>query len=235
MQAFAAGALLMAWERGRNRHPIDRALLLFALAKPEMAAETLADEPLGRRNEALLRLRQATFGNRLRAYLDCSHCGQRLEFDLDIAALLATPSAAEDTVEVDGLRFRLPTSRDLARIVQDNGVDAAAIHLLRLCFVQSLEAPEDATLELLVDRVETAMEQVDLCTDFALDFQCEDCGHAWTASLDIPGFFWEEIEARARGLLDEIHLLAHAYGWREADILSLSEARRAAYLQRVTA
>lgn len=235
MQAFAADTLLMTWERGRNRHPIDRALLLFALARPEMAAETLADETLGRRNEALLRLRQATFGNRLRAYLDCSHCGQRLEFDLNIAALLATPAATDDAVEVDGLRFRLPTSRDLARIVQDNGMEVAALHLLRLCIIQSRETLEDTALEPLIDRVERAMEQVDPWTDFALDFQCEDCGHAWTASLDIPGFFWEEIEARARGLLDEIHLLARAYGWREADILSLSEARRAAYLQRVTA
>ena len=209
--------------------------MLFALARPEVEPDTLADQPLGRRNEALLRLRQATFGDRLRTYLDCPCCGQRLEFDLEIAKLLATPAAGDVPIEVDGLRFRLPNSRDLARITQDSGVDVAALHLLRLCLIQSRETLEDTALEPLIERVERAMEQVDPWADFALDFQCEACGQAWTASLDIPSLFWEEIEARAGGLLEEVHLLARAYGWREADILGLSEARRAAYLQRVMA
>lgn len=235
MRPLTSGTLLQAWELGRTRQPIDQGLMLFALASPEVEPDTLADEPLGRRNEALLRLRQATFGDQLRTYLDCSCCGQRLEFNLEITTLLATPAVGNVPIEVDGLRFRPPTSRDLAQIVQETGVEAAAFHLLRLCLIQSRETLEDAALEPLIDRVEAAMEQVDPWADFALDFQCEACGHAWTASLDIPGLFWEEIEARAVGLLDEVHLLAQAYGWREADILGLSEARRAAYLQRVTA
>jgi hypothetical protein len=40
---------------------------------------------------------------------------------------------------------------------------------------------------------------------------------------------------RARRFLDEVHVLARAYGWAEAEILRLSEARRSAYLQRVLA
>jgi hypothetical protein len=34
-------------------------------------------------------------------------------------------------------------------------------------------------------------------------------------------------------LLTEVHRLAQAYGWREAEILALSEARRHAYLELV--
>ena len=43
------------------------------------------------------------------------------------------------------------------------------------------------------------------------------------------------MDARAQRLLMEVHLLARAYGWREADILGMSPARRNAYLQRVAA
>ena len=41
--------------------------------------------------------------------------------------------------------------------------------------------------------------------------------------------------SRAVQLLDEVHQLATAYGWTEAEILALSDTRRAAYLDRVTA
>ena len=42
-------------------------------------------------------------------------------------------------------------------------------------------------------------------------------------------------EARARALLAAVHTLARAYGWSEPDVLALSEQRRAAYLEMVTA
>ena len=44
---------------------------------------------------------------------------------------------------------------------------------------------------------------------------------------------WEEIEVRAHVLLGEVHRLASAYGWSEAQILALSPARRASYLAMV--
>ena len=84
-------------------------------------------------------------------------------------------------------------------------------------------------------RVAAALETADPCIDFALDLRCPACGHAWTTSFDITGYLWEEIDARARRLLDEVHVLARAYGWPEREILGLTEARRAAYLERAMA
>ena len=49
----------------------------------------------------------------------------------------------------------------------------------------------------------------------------------------MPAFLWDEVDVRARRLLDEVHALAGAYGWSEQRILALSEARRRAYLDRV--
>ena len=48
--------------------------------------------------------------------------------------------------------------------------------------------------------------------------------------LDAGQLLWEEIEARALVLLREVHHLASAYGWSEAQILALTPARRASYL-----
>ena len=136
---------------------------------------------------------------------------------------------------VDGLRFRLPTSRDLACVAGQQDADAAALVVLERCLV----APDpggvlaESELAPYLEQVEAAFEQADPWAELGLEFECEACGHAWTAPFDIAAFVWEEIEARARGLLDEIHLLAGAYGWSERAILGLSEARRAAYLERL--
>jgi len=235
MGPLSAKTLLVAWERGRTRHPIDRALLLRALAAPDAEPDALADEPLGLRNAALLRLRLATFGSSLRAYLDCPGCGARLEFELDATTLLATPAGGAAPVEVKGLAFRPPTSRDLAAILDEELPERAALRLLRRCLIDTNERTDDAVLEPLLDRVEAALEQADPWADVTLDFRCETCGHAWAAPFDITGFLWEEIDAYAGRLLDEVHLLARAHGWSEGAILGLSESRRAAYLKRAMA
>jgi hypothetical protein len=51
--------------------------------------------------------------------------------------------------------------------------------------------------------------------------------------FDMLAYFWSEIQMGARRLLREIHVLASAYGWRESEILTLSAARRRAYLELV--
>jgi hypothetical protein len=51
--------------------------------------------------------------------------------------------------------------------------------------------------------------------------------------FDIVSFLWTEIAAEAKRLLREVHILASAYGWREADIFSLSPLRRQFYLEAV--
>jgi hypothetical protein len=234
MRPPAAEVLLAVWETGRSRHPIDRAVLLHALAAPEAEPDSLADEPLGRRNHALLRLRRAAFGGRLRAYLDCPRCKARLDIEMDTTTFLASPSGTAAPVDVGGRRFRPPTTRDLAAIMDADLPERAALDLMRLCLLDSGGA-EDVTLEPLLESVEAALEQADPWADVSLDLCCESCAHEWAAPLDIAGFLWEEIEAYAARLLDEIHLLARTYGWSETAILRLTDARRTAYLERVTA
>jgi hypothetical protein len=231
MRQLTARALLLAWERGRNGHPLDRALLLYSIATPEDEPDTLADRSLGQRNAALLRLRQSIFGDALSSCLDCPHCGERLEFCLSASTLLGQSGTGSSRIEVDGLRFRLPTTRDLARIAQEGDADAAAQRLL-LSLIEAGQSVDESAAHPLSGRLASALEESDPCIDFVLDLDCPACGHAWTTSFDIASYLWEEIDARSRRLLDEVHVLARAYGWSEREILSLTEARRAAYLER---
>lgn len=234
MGPLSAHELLIAWEQGRNRHPVDRALLLRALTAPAADPAALAEEPLGRCNAALLEARAVTFGGRLRAAVNCPVCGAALEFDLDTVELLESQPASVDSVEVDGMHFRPPCHRDLADIAREADADTAARRLTALC---ALAGPggleQDAHLTALIDEIEQALEQADPWANLSLDMQCEECGHRWGEALDVAALLWDEVQHRARTLLDEVHLLARAYGWTEDAILGLSDQRRAAYLQRL--
>lgn len=235
MRTPAAALLLQAWEAGRSRHPLDRGLLLFALAEPGADPETLAWEPLGRRNDALLRLRMATFGTAIRGYVDCPECDARMALKLDGESLFMPPGTREAVVTVDGLSFRLPTSRDLASVLDEPSEERSALRLLQLCS-ESADGAGDPTPSLqILPTVEEAMEEADPMAEIGLEVSCHACGNRWTTVLDMVEFLWEEIESYALRLLDEVHVLASAYGWTEEVVLSLSDTRRAAYIRRILA
>ncbi len=89
--------------------------------------------------------------------------------------------------------------------------------------------------EELESQISRALDEADPCMDLALDLVCPACEHTWSAPFDIGAFLWEELDVRARRLLDEVHALARSYSWSERQILELSETRRRAYLERVLA
>jgi len=233
MTAPDSSQLLTLWELGERRHPLDRALLLFALAAPEMPSHSLADAPLGQCNAALMQLRRELFGSRLPVWTDCPGCGERMEFELH-ASQLPPITAVPASIDIDGLRFRCPSSRDLAEIAHCSDMEQAANQLLHACALSSSELPTDEhALHRLRAAVESALEVADPWADLSVVFLCPTCGHSGEACFDITSYLWEGIVARARQLLDEIHLLAQAYGWTEPQILALSDKRRIAYLARV--
>ena len=77
------------------------------------------------------------------------------------------------------------------------------------------------------------MADLDPYADVRLNLRCPGCAVAWDAPLDIGPFLWLELESWARRTLRQVHELAVAYGWSEADILDLGERRRQAYLDLV--
>jgi hypothetical protein len=217
---------LALWERGAARHPLDRALLLAAAAAPEVA---WADRPLGARDAALLALRCEWFGATFEAQVGCPACGESLAFTLDLREFAPRAPRDEAPVTVGTARFRRPTSRDLAALVDAAGVDAAAQALLeRLALdgVRAWSAEERSAIE-------AALDAADPLAHVTLDLACAHCAHRWPAPLDIGSSLWDELAASAEQLLDEVHALAGAYGWSEPEILALPAARRQRYIERV--
>lgn len=229
MRALGPSDVLALWERGAKRHALDRSALLCAWARPELPVETIADLPLGAVTASLLRLREMSFGARIQGHVDCERCGERLELTLFSPELLQPMAEDPPEVEVAGLRVRAPCLRDLAAVAREPDADRAARQLLARCAWEGSDEAGALTDDALRE-VEDALEAVDPNADLALAVHCEACGHRGTAQLDIGALLWDEIDARARTLLGEVHILARAYGWTEGEILALGAARRATYL-----
>jgi hypothetical protein len=295
MQPLSPAQILAVWETGRPQHALDRALTILAAATPGASRAALADLPIGERDARLLQLRRLVFGAEAEGFAECPNCVERVEFPLDLAAL-APPGAlegrasarpanapAEYTTETSGitLRFRVPTSRDLAQVLSDPNSSVALRTLVTRCVfspneslsrshaeprrrrgTSQLPTLESATAdsdlpppnaksfaalcqpqdhnpgELPAETVEAlsrAMIEAAPEAEIILRLTCPACGHEWDLLFDIAEFFWREISAQAQRLLREIDTLARAYGWTEAEILSLPAQRRQTYLEMLAA
>jgi hypothetical protein len=231
--------LLDAWEATTALARPWRELALLAGVSGE-PVDALARLPIGERDRRLLALRVAKLGDRLDCETVCPACGERLEMALVTSALECAPVEPGGTSVLEHgdwrIRFRLPTSADLAACI---GEPATGQALLARCVVEAAHhdapRPPQALRQALPDDLRDAlaarMAELDPQADVRLALDCPACGHGWQADLDIGGFVLAEVDAHATRLLSEVHGLASAYGWREADILALSPARRRRYLE----
>lgn len=236
MRALSSSDLLYVWEHGAGLHPLDRGLLALSAAFPEVAAATLADWTLGRRNQALIELHCSLFGSALEGWAACGGCGQKMEFEIDSRTLVNESVAGtnpEPNVFFKNQRFRLPTSRDLAAAVQQKDVAAAALCLLERCRAGT-EQPVPWTVE-DIEQAGEKMAMADTLAEIRIALCCPSCGCQSIETIEMVSFFWSKIEARVKRLLCEVHAIASRYGWTEAEVLSLSPARRALYVEMVQA
>jgi hypothetical protein len=175
----------------------------------------------------------------------CPVCGERLELALDTADLRMATDQAESVgtlaLSIGGyeLRFRVPNSGDVIAIADCEDGREARQQLLERCVAasehQGAQVAVDRLPSEVVDAIAERMAQADPQGDVQLPVACSQCGHQWQATFDIASFFWSEIHAWAQRTLREVHALASVYGWREADILSMSAWRRQFYLNCVGA
>ena len=242
MRTLSAPELLDVWERGNAQSSVNRALSLLSAACPEASADSLTKLNIGERDARLLTLREWTFGSQLIGIATCPDCRERLEMTFDVADIQATPEfepTGELTIDVAGydVRFRLPNSLDIDAIADHKDVDVAREELLESCILavhqNGKEISPDHLPASLVEAIVDRMAEADHQADVQLALSCPLCGHQWQAPFDIVSFFWSEINAWAHRILREVHALALAYGWREADILAISPWRRQFYLAMV--
>jgi hypothetical protein len=233
MAPISAPVVLSVWEQSRGSHPVDQALALLALAEPGASADQLASLSLGERDARLMALREQIFGPRLDALADCPSCAEQLEFGLSTSELRAQPEApAPQALEIEAgdrrLRFRPINSYDVAAITRCQDAREARQLLAERSLVEPMEEelPPDT-----VDQLAARLAECDRQAEILLDLTCPTCGHAWQITFDICSFMWTEVSAEAQHLLHEVDMLARVYGWREADILAMSPARRNLYME----
>lgn len=236
-RAFDTAAVLAAWEAGRGRPPVQRALALLALAGPELASGDPAQLPIGERDRRLLALREELFGSALEATEACPRCGERVELGFRVEQARAQQGTPIDQgsrrlqAGPFEVRWRLPTSADLLAVGASAGGRET---LLRRCVEEVRQggaAVEGALPDAVAEAVAKAMSEADPQADVQVSLDCPSCGHPWQATFDVVAWLWTEIEDWARRLVREVHALASAYGWTEQEVLALSPWRRSLYLE----
>lgn len=242
MRSISDIELLDIWEQGLNQTPFQRVLGLLSACNPDIPLDKLAKMPVGQRDRQLLLLREEIFGPDMTAISSCPKCSELLEtnfstLDIDIIPEV-DPQEILSAQLLDYLvEFRLPNSLDLNAISNLQDIESAKKILIKNCIVKiyqgEIEKTHDQLPTDLLDAVLRLMDEADPFADIHFNLTCPTCGYEWQEQFDIISFFWSEIESWANHTLDEVHMLARAYGWNEYEILSISARRRRLYLERV--
>lgn len=243
MQPLSPADILDLWQAGASLSPAERTLVMLRHAAPDCPAHVRACLPVGRCDALVLRLRQATLGDTLHGIAPCPRCGETLEFELSCDQLLGAepgaPTPDRYLVEADGYRVAVisPAAADLAAAGRCASLAQARQTLLAHCVVEITHGGAPGGVgdlpAAVVEAIGESLLAADPHAEMLLQLACPACGHDWRALFDAVRYFWAEIVTQARRLLLEVDALARAYGWREADILALSPARRGAYLELV--
>lgn len=228
-----ASTLLSLWETGVAHAPSARPAALLAVSAGETLDAT-ARLPLGRRDARLLHWYRENAGDRLDALTDCPQCNGPVELEFEVADV-ERPPGLDGAVTADeggwSLSWRPPDTLDFCHAATASTADAARQILLDRCLTVTGGNGEPQVPAQLLAKLMKLAAVADPQADVQLALTCPACRADWQAPFDIGSFLWKHIESEALRLLAEVRELAAACGWSEAEILSLSLARRSAYLQ----
>ena len=206
----------------------------------------------------LLKLRAATFGERVEATLSCPWpgCGENVDVDFSLDAvpvresadkgpayrLELPPEAAYHGAEGEEHRevvFRLPNGGDQERIAPLAAANEARALtlLLERCVlaIGPLRDPGPEAIERLSPAaraaIERRMEEVAPQVALTMDVSCPECGRAFEMPFDLQDFFFGELRTSRDLLYREVHYLAYHYHWSESEILGLPRDKRRGYIE----
>lgn len=254
MRPLSAARVLDLADRLVGGASPDDALAMLEAAYPETPREELAAWPLGLRDERLLEIRRRTLPAPLEIGAKCPECGAEVEVGLDAGDIHPPVGADPDEPRNPGgptgpplhvvqsltsgdltLRFRPVATEDLLIVRHEPTAERATEVLLERIVEEARRGGEDIpTADLTEDEVQALSERLteaDPGAEIRFSLTCPDCEHAWWELFDPASFLAEEIRRLAGRILAEIHVLASAYGWHEADLLAMSGRRRRAYLE----
>lgn len=208
------------------------------------------------RHYLLLKLRQATFGDLVRANLICPwpDCGQRASIAFTIDEVPVTPAAerrpaytmllspdavGEDREALRAVTFRLPNGADqeaVSPLLSEN--EALALTVLLARCIQGIgpfSPPTEAQLATLSPlaraEIEAEMERLAPKIDLTMETNCPECGRTFVAPFDLQRFFFGELRTDNDLLYREVHYLAYHYHWSEREIMEMTRDKRRKYIE----
>lgn len=219
-------SLLDAWDHACAVPAVARgAVLAYRLGlQADAAGATLATTAA-----SMIELHRRFFGPRVEMIMNCPVCDEVLELDLELATCARFPAA-------DRREVRTAAGRVLVRapIIAD------------LLAVEDRPDPADALLERLVidgaaagpglsggdrDLIDEVAQDLAGAAGTVLSVRCPGCETVGRAGFDPTDHVWERVDRWAMDQLASVAVLARAYGWSEREVLALSPARRARYLE----
>lgn len=231
MQYPTSACLLQAWESAVSersvRRPISWLSYAFGWQRPDL--ENLS---LGERERLILQARCLLFGSTMIGLVECPFCGEAIECEIPVRALLEVPRSPVTPIPVKGVGFDLDV-----RMITAGDIEAASAadnireQLFKRCVLKG-DWQEDKVDEAIRVTGE-CLADADPLAHISLDIECPKCSVRISPRFDPWRFLWDEIEVWGNRLLQQIHCLASAYGWTEDQILALSASRRARYLHLV--
>jgi len=205
----------------------------------------------------VLKLREATVGDRVPATVQCpwDDCRNKVDIDFflhDIPVRESeekgplytrelSPEAAFGNEHGELYRevvFRLPNREDqeaISRMVEADEAEALAL-LMERCIrrLGPLHDPGPEVIHRLPPlarvEIERHMEEAAPQVDLILTAHCPECNHEFTVPFDLQGFFLAECQTSREFLYREVHHLAYHYHWSEHEILALSREKRRKYI-----
>jgi hypothetical protein len=200
---------------------------------------------MGDREALLLSLYRASFGSNIPAILACPGCKESLEFDLAIQDVLqptvSRPAGSlERVVDYDGRRYlctvRAPAAADIEAVLSLAATESpyqAASELFERCVV-AVDADTQLAVEHpareLSDLLDEAFDELDPQAETLLKLRCVACGLHFEACLDAGEVLMRTARRKSHEMFEQVHRLALHYHWGESEILAMSPARRAVYL-----
>lgn len=221
-----------------------------------VAEEVVRSLLIADRQYLLLKLREATFGDQVRANLFCpwSDCGKKVAINFSIndipiresddkgptyTLMLPSEIAGELGEECREIVFRLPNGADqeaLSPLLSENEAEALA-RLLRRCIqsIGNLTSPGEEVISRLSPAarlaIEQQMEKLAPKVELTMDVNCRECGRDFSAPFDLHRFFFGEMRTSADLLYHEIHYLAYHYHWSEREIMEMTRDKRRKYIE----
>lgn len=214
--------------------------LVGSLVVRERSCGAFAEASVAERDRVYAALCRSLFGDRVEARAVCDGCGEAYELGFELSSLerarpVATSDAGDVAIEGTSTRVRPPTVGEL-----EAWGDAVFEQFRAHCVVRE-GAPEETKSaagpsdhEVDDETIDSSLEAAAPLLDVHLEAPCPACGRARRERFEIGAWLMSGLLRERRVTLQELHVLARAYGWSLESLLALTRSQRHAFVRLVT-